>query len=55
MALEVVDAVAITYIAMANEPVSPTDNSPHTQTTFFDMKINQKVCISNGKQKVFYP
>ena len=46
MALEVDNAVAMIYVAMANESVSPTDNSPHTRTTFFDKKINQyKRCV----------
>ena len=54
--VEVDDAVDMIYVAMANKLVSPTDNSPHTRATFFDMKIKsiQNVCIPNGKQKVFY-
>ena len=39
--VEIDDAVASIYVAMANKPVLPTDNLPHTQTTFFDKKINQ--------------
>ena len=41
-----VDAVAMIYVAIANKPVSPTDNSPHTRTLFFDKKINQyEMCV----------
>ena len=44
--IEVDDAVAMIYVAMANEPVSPTNNLPHTRTMFFDKKINQyKRCV----------
>ena len=44
--VEVDDAVAMIYVAMANEPVSITDNLPHLRTTFFDKKINQyKRCV----------
>ena len=51
-----VDTVAMLSIAMANEHVSPTDNSPHMRATFFlqENKSIQKVCITNSKQKVFY-
>ena len=44
--VEVDDAVAMINVAMTNEPVSFTNNSPHTLTTFFDKKINQyKSCV----------
>ena len=43
--VEVDDFVTMIYVARANEPVSPTDNSPYAQT-FFDKKINQyKRCV----------
>ena len=52
--VEVDDAVAMIYVATANEPVSPTDNSPHTLTTFFAKKINQyKWCVSLMANKKF--
>ena len=41
MVLKADDAVAMIYVAMANEPVSPTDNSSHLRTTFLEKKINQ--------------
>ena len=41
-----IDAVAMIYVAMADEPISPTDNLPHTLTKFFDKKLNQyKRCV----------
>ena len=44
--VQVDDAVAMINVAMANKPVSPTKNLPHTQTTFFDRKMNQhKRCV----------
>ena len=47
--VETNDAVAMIYLAMANKPVLPTDNSPHTphtRTKVFDKKINQyKRCV----------
>ena len=37
------DAVLMIYVAMANKPVSPTDNLPHRRTTFLTRKyINTK-------------
>ena len=52
--VEVDDAVAMIYVAMANEPISPTDNSPHTRTTFFDKRINQyKRCVMLMANKRF--
>ena len=39
--VEVDDAVAMIYIAIVNEPVLPTDKSPHTRTMFLDKKITQ--------------
>ena len=48
------DAVAMIYVAELNEPVSPIDNLPHTQTTFFDQKINQyKMCVLLTANKRF--
>ena len=47
--IEVDEAVPMIYIAMANEPVLPTDNSPHTRKMFFDKKVNQYKRISMNK------
>ena len=51
--IEVDDAVAMIYVAIENEPVSPTVIRHICGCFSQENKSIRKVCITNGKRKVF--